>query len=269
MDFIRAFILGVVQAITEFLPISSSAHLILFREWLGFNSIDGLTFDVALHVGTVIALVAYFHKDIRWLLAGFVSSFGRWGEAGAQQRIPFYIILASIPAAAAGFFLDDTIENTFRNPTVIMITLVAGGVLFLLAERMARQEKTLEQLTLAGAMFIGVAQSIALIPGVSRSGITIIAGMSQRLQRAESARFSFLLSIPVMVGAGGLKALGLRNLSLDAHQLSLLAVGTLTSALAGWLVIRLLLRFLRRHGLTGFACYRFALAGVILIWLAL
>ncbi|MEE9271385.1 MAG: undecaprenyl-diphosphate phosphatase [Candidatus Krumholzibacteria bacterium] len=268
MDLLRAFILGIVQAITEFLPISSSAHLIVLRGWLGFDSIDGLTFDVALHMGTLLALIVYFRADVRRLLAGFGKSFRRGGAAtGLETRLPWYILAATVPAALAGALLGDTIERVFRNEPVIVATLVAGGILFLIIERVAKPRETIKDVTLVTSLIVGVAQSLALIPGVSRSGITIVAGMSRRLERAEAARFSFLLSMPIMLGAGIKKTLDLGELSLSGGQVALLVVGMLTSAAAGWVVIRFLLHFLRTHRLDLFAYYRFVLAAVVLLQL--
>jgi len=269
VDLLRAIILGVIQALTEFLPISSSAHLILFREWLGFDSIDGLTFDVALHVGTLLAIVIYFHKDIRELILGA----GRLVKkpdlrADVNQRLAIFIIAATVPAALAGFFLDDWIDSQVRSPAVVVVTLIAGGILFILADRYSKHLHRLDGLSFRGAMLIGVAQSIALIPGVSRSGITIIAGMSQKLERVEAARFSFLLSVPILMGAGVKKGIDASASALSGNELGLLTAGMLTSAVAGWIVIRFLLRFLQSHGLSLFAYYRFLLAVIVLVWLA-
>jgi undecaprenyl-diphosphatase len=267
MDFVRAAILGIIQALTEFLPISSSAHLILFRNWLGFDLIDGLTFDVAVHMGTVIALVLYFRADIGRLLRGFAASIRHRDMSDPDRRMPWFILAATIPAALVGGLFSGMIEDVFRRPSVIVFTLAAGGVLFLVVERYARRGRSLEEMTLGASLLIGAAQTLALVPGVSRSGITIAAGMSKGLGRADAARFSFLLSIPIMVGAGLKKALDIRGLSLSGHDAAVLAVAVVTSAAMGWLVIRFLLRFLQNHRLNVFAYYRFALAAALLVWL--
>lgn len=269
MDYLRAFILGIIQAITEFLPISSSAHLILFREWLEFNSVDGLTFDVALHLGTAIALIAYFNRDLRSLVAGFVSSVRTRDLRTPEHRLPWYILAASVPAALAGALLGDFIEEVLRRPNVIVVTLIAGGALFLLVERISKNERMIRDLTFMGSMAIGIAQSLALVPGVSRSGITILTGMAQNLRREEAARFSFLLSVPVLLGASAKKALDLPGLVLSGPAILQLLIGVATAAVGGWIVIRFLLRFLQRHRLDLFAYYRFALAAVIVLWLAM
>ena len=179
----------------------------------------------------------------------------------------WFIAAGSIPAAVLGLFFEEAIELYFRHPSVIVFTLVAGGALFLAAERLAKQERDMTTLSLWGSLLIGVAQAVALIPGVSRSGITIVAGMTQRLRRAEAARFSFLLGTPALLGAGLKKGLDLSAQHLSAEGLTVLFVGTATSAVAGWVVIRFLLAFLRGHRLDVFAYYRFVLAAGVAAYL--
>ena len=268
MIIVSSFILGVVQALTEFLPISSSAHLILARSALDFDAIDGLTFDVALHLGTLAAVVAYFYRDLGALIGSFFSLIRspRLDEDHGQ-RLVLYIAMASVPAALAGLFFEQVIEFYFRNPTVIVITLVLGGILFLMAERMTKHERDLSSLSARGALLIGFAQALALIPGVSRSGITIVAGLTQKLKRETAARFSFLMSVPLLVGAGGKKMVDASNAGIANGQWVVLAVGALTSGVVGWLVIRFLMRFLQHHRLDAFAYYRFVLAAVVAAYL--
>jgi undecaprenyl-diphosphatase len=268
MIYTLSMILGLIQALTEFLPISSSAHLILARAWLDFDIVDGLTFDVALHVGTLIAIVVYFHKDIAMLTRGLVHSLTRRDLAGdSEQRLAWYVAAACVPAAIAGLFLETAIETYVRNPSVIVVTLILGGLLFLVVEKLAAHTRDLAQLTFTGAMVVGLMQTLALIPGVSRSGITIAMGMTQKLQRAEAARFSFLMSAPLLLGAGVKKGIDLAGYQLAPGEEKVLLVGTATAAIAGWVVIRFLLGFLRNHGLHIFAYYRFALAAVVVVYL--
>jgi len=267
MDIVRALVLGVIQAITEFLPISSSAHLILFRDWIGFESTDGLTFDVALHVGTVAAVIIYFRRDLARLVAGAISSLRSRDFSTFEHRMPWFLLAATVPAAIAGATLDDLIENTLRTPSVIVVTLVVGALLFLGVERWARRERRIEDMGFLECLVIGVAQSLALVPGVSRSGITIFTGMSLRLRREQAARFSFLLSVPIMLGAGAKKAMDLPDLAMSPHEGLVVTIGMVTSAVFGWIVIRWLLAFLTRHRLDLFAYYRLALAAVIAVWL--
>lgn len=264
MDFVRAIILGLIQALTEFLPISSSAHLILFRTWLGLKSVDGLTFDVALHVGTLLALIAYFRRDLRPIVAGAIDSVRRPAlKTDPAQRLAWAIIIGTIPAVLLGVAFDNLIEHALRNPHVIVVTLTAGAVLFFVVERLCKPSARVESVTLRSAIVIGFAQSLALIPGVSRSGITTAVGMTQNLVRSEAARFSFLLGIPIMIGASVKKAIDVGHQHLAAHQVGVLLVGIVTSAVAGWLVIGLLLKFFQRHRLDAFALYRVVLAAVV------
>lgn len=267
-DLVVAVILGLVQAITEFLPISSSAHLILARRVLNFQAIDGLTFDVALHIGTLLAVVVYFWGDLRALARGFLVSLARrTGAADPAGRLAWYVIAGCIPAGIIGFFFEKDIEHYFRNPSVIVVTLILGALLFFWVERRFRHDGGMQTLTLSNAIAIGAAQALALIPGVSRSGITIAVGMMCGLRRDQAARFSFLMSSPLLLGAGLKKSLDLAGGTVTSSQWIVLAVGVITSAVAGWLVIRFLLGFLRRRGLDWFAYYRIVLAIVVFVFI--
>lgn len=263
-----AILLGLIQALTEFLPISSSAHLILARAVLDFDYIDGLTFDVALHVGTLVALVVYFRRDIASLLRALARSIPKpdFGN-DSEQRLAWYMLAACVPAGLTGLFFENAIELYFRNPLVIVVTLILGGVLFLVVEHRCRQERAMTGMKFSDALFIGIAQALALIPGVSRSGITIAAGMVRGLRRHEAARFSFIMVIPLLAGAGAKKAIDLGTQPVAGGEWLVMVVGVVTSAVAGWLVIRFLLEFLRRHGLGVFAYYRFVLAAVVAAYL--
>jgi len=266
LDYVRALILGTVQALTEFLPISSSAHLLLIRNWIRFNAVDGFAFDVALHIGTLVALIAYFERDLSSLWVGFKGSFStprsQWGH---DQRLSWYILAGTLPAMFIGAFLEGAMLDLVRRPAVAVTTLIIGGVLFLVFERVAEKSKTIENLTLAGCVFVGFAQAVALIPGVSRSGIAILAGMALKLRREEAAKFAFLLGGPIMAIAGAKDALAVMHTGLTEHQILLFVVGMLTSAIVGWFVIKYVLRFLQNHRLDVFAYYRFALAGVVIL----
>lgn len=263
-----AVILGIIQAVTEFLPISSSAHLILARAALDFDVVDGLTFDVAVHIGTLLAIVVYFWGDLRSLARGFLLSFSRGnGNDDPAGRLSWYVIAACIPAGLVGVFFETAIELYFRHASVIVVTLVAGALLFLWVEKRFRHDGDMHALTLWQAVAVGAAQTLALIPGVSRSGITISVGMMCGLRRDQAARFSFLMASPLMLGAGLKKSLDLVGQPLMPGELTALLVGIATSAIAGWLVIRFLLNFLRRHGLHMFAYYRLVLAVVVLAFL--
>jgi undecaprenyl-diphosphatase len=259
-----AFILGLVQALTEFLPVSSSAHLILARQWLNFKAADGLTFDVALHLGTLAAIIVYFWNDLLALMRGFADR-RRGARQDPMKRLSWYIIAACVPAGIVGYLYEDAIDMYFRDPAVIVVTLIVGALLFLWVDKRFKHDGVMESLSLPAALIIGISQTLALIPGVSRSGITIVTGMMCGLRRDEAARFSFLMATPIMLGAGAKKMLDLfgSDMPLPHDEKIALVVGVLTSAIAGWLVIRFLMRFLRFHSLAPFAWYRIALALVV------
>ena len=251
----EALILGIVQGLTEFLPVSSTAHLILFPwffRWTG--ELDSLTFDIALHAGTLLALLVCFWKD-------WVDLFLR------KRRLLAMILLASVPAGVAGLLLNDIVEHSLRSPYLISVSLVVFGCVMLIAETRST-EKSVEQISLADALTIGIAQAIAILPGVSRSGITISAGLFRGVARESSARFSFLLSTPVIAGATLLHAKKLAANPADYH-INLFLVGFIASAVTGFAAIRFLLSFFRRHPMNVFAYYRFVLAAVIIagLWL--
>ena len=252
---IEALILGIVQGVTEFFPVSSTAHLILlpwFFKWGG--DLDTLTFDVALHGGTLLALVLCFWRD--------------WIEMLMHKRRLFYlIILASVPAAGVGFFFNDFVEESLRSPYIISLALVLGGIVMFLSEKILKH-RSFEDLDLPDAVVIGIAQAIALIPGVSRSGITISAGLFRGLDRSSSARFSFLLSTPIIAGATLLHAKKMMTGTAN-YDLNLFMVGCAASAITGYVAIRFLMGFFKKYSLNAFVYYRFFLAAVIIsgIWL--
>lgn len=247
----EAIILGAVQGLTEFLPISSTAHLILlpwFFNWRG--DVNTLTFDVALHAGTLCALLIFFWRD--------------WFEIlMKKRRLLGFILLASVPAGAAGLLLNDIVSDSLRSPYIISISLVVIGFVMLLSEKMYRH-KTIDDISLSDALIIGVLQAVALIPGVSRSGITISAGLFRGLQRDESARFSFLLSTPVIAGATLLHA-GKMIAGADDYNLPLFAAGFATATAVGFVAIKFLLYYFKKHPVNIFVYYRFLLAGVIIL----
>lgn len=249
-----ALLLGVIQGLTEFFPVSSTAHLILVPWFFGWTGdLDTLIFDVALHAGTLTALVFYFWRD--------------WIELITERRkLLMLIILACVPAGIAGYFLNDFVEKYLREPLLISLMLVIVGLVMLAAER-AEKYKEVGKTTFVDALTIGIAQAIALIPGVSRSGITIAAGLFRGLKREASARFSFLLSTPIVAGATLLHFKKLLS-NQGNYDLQLFAVGLITSALTGLLAIKFLLSFLKRYPLNVFVFYRFLLAAVIIagIW---
>jgi undecaprenyl-diphosphatase len=252
----QAAVLGLVQGLTEFLPISSSGHLELFRQILGWRGFD-LAFDVALHWGTLLAVLVYFRKDWLELVRGVTAGI-RERRANTQTALAAKLIVGSIPAAVAGVLIEDLAETVFRSPWVIVTMLAVVGVMLLVADRSARPGPADQIPGWRATLIIGMAQAVALVPGTSRSGITMLAGISTGLSRASAARFSFLLAAPIIFGAGLFK-LG------DALQSPVLplAVGFVTAALSGGVAIAFLLRYLTRGSFAPFAFYRIGLAVVV------
>ncbi len=260
---LEAFVLGLVQGLGEFLPISSSAHLIIVPWLFGWEDL-GLGFDVAMHWGTLLAVLFYFRKDILLLVKGFWYSLfksTRDLENNIYQKLGWLIIIASIPAAIIGKLLEGFVEDTFRQPWLAAMNLAVVGIILFLIDRWAAQEKNLNKITKGNALTIGFSQAIAIIPGVSRSGATMITARALNFTRADAARFSFLMSIPVIFGAGLLK-LPEFNSVVTFPQL---AVGFVTAAVSGFLAIKYLIRYLGSHSFLVFVVYRLILAAVVLV----
>lgn len=271
MELVQVVVLALVQAFTEFLPISSSAHLVLVRWALGWKD-PGLSFDVALHFGTLLALGAYFLPTWGRILG--MAAGKRVLETGPghpdhdlyeNPRLLWFLVAATMPAACAGLALQEVIESHLRGPVVIGSMLVAVGCVLWWADRRGQLAKGLDSLSLAGAMLIGCAQALALVPGTSRAGITIAAGLLLGLKRRSAARFSFLLAMPVVFGAAittGLKSWSGETPS--SAEYVPLALGIAVSALAGYAVIALFLRYLQRATMAPFVYYRWAVGTIVL-----
>ena len=262
IDVLEATVLGAVQGLTEFLPISSRAHLILVPWLFGWPD-PGLTFDVALHLGTLIALLLYFIKDwIALAVSALKLLNGDTRDTGA--RIALYIILATIPAGIAGFFLE-RYEDQFSTPTVIAATLIGVGLLMRAAELSGLRTTDLEDITLADSLTVGFAQALAIIPGVSRSGVTITAGLFRNMKRSAAAQFSFLLSAPIIAGAVVKKLIDIAHEGLPSGQELPFTVGIVVSAAFGLLSIAALMHYLQTRSTFVFIYYRIALGIAVLI----
>jgi undecaprenyl-diphosphatase len=260
----HAVLLAVVQGITEFIPVSSSAHLILVPRLLGWTD-QGLDFDIATNTGTLIATLLYFRLDVRDLIVGFFTGQPRAAHGDyPPRRLAMAIVLATIPAGIVGLLIHDWVKTQARNPLLIAGTSIVYGLLLWLADRIGRKDRDLGDLGYTAALVIGMAQALALIPGTSRSGITITAALLLGFARPTAARFSFLLSIPI----GVLVALKSAKDLLEAHvttaELFPLFLGIVVSAVVGYLVIAWLLAWLRRQSLTVFVIYRLILGALIL-----
>lgn len=280
MNILQSMILGVIQGLTEFIPISSSAHLIIVP-WLfgwGEGMLSSLSFDVALHLGTLIAVLSYFAGDwVRLFKAGVASIVERRIGGDADRRMAWFLVIGTIPGAVVGLLAESTIEELFHAPGVpirpgamvaMALILALLGALLLMAERLARHVRVMEQLTLKNVLLIGCAQALAIFPGVSRSGATITAGLALGLKREAAARFSFLLSAPIIAGAG-CKSLWNIARDIQAHGLAGLdlvsfTAGFLAAAVSGYFCIKYLLRFLAKHPTTVFVFYRWAMAALII-----
>jgi undecaprenyl-diphosphatase len=259
-------VLGIVQGLTEFLPVSSSGHLLLGQYFLGLDQERfGLSFDVALHMGTLVAVVSYFWRDLLRMAFAFFRSFSHRDLANdADQRMAYLIIAATVPAAVIGFFLEGFFEGpAVRSPWVVVFNFVLIGVLFIVGEVVGKRTRRASKLRFGEAVGIGFAQAAALVPGVSRSGATITLGLFLGLRREEAARFSFLMSVPIIAGAGSLKV------GEVILQAVLFVVGFVTSAVVGYVTIRFLLNYLTNHSLRAFAFYRFGVAAVVAVLLLL
>jgi undecaprenyl-diphosphatase len=264
---LHAALLGVVQGLTEFLPVSSSAHLILARAFFGWETDGafGIAFDVACHVGTLLAVLAFFRADLLRMVTALPRTLGPSNDPDARRvRL---IAIGTIPIVIVGALWSDAVD-VVRTPQVAATALLVGAALLLAIERMGRAGRGEEALTPLGALAIGIAQSVALIPGVSRSGITIATGMALGLRREAAARFTFLMSIPAILAAAAKEALELRHAALAPGDGLLFLVGLATSAVVGYLTVKYFIRFLAGHRLDVFAWYRVALAAVTFAWLA-
>ena len=272
MELLAAAVLGIIQGFTEFLPISSSAHLILVPWFLGWKP-EGIAFDVALHVGTAMAVIAFFWRDwirlARELLLGIKE-----GKplANPDRRLAWYLIVGTLPALVAGLAFEDLFEEKLRSPLIIVFTLAILAAFLFWAEKRSRQDRTLDHYTWADSLCVGFGQAFALIPGVSRSGITMTIAMFRNSTRTDAARFSFLLSTPVIAGAGLLHMLHLAKAVLhpvpgmETVHWNAMGVGFVCAAVSGFFCIRFFLRYLQTKSFMPFVIYRLLLAGVVLVY---
>jgi undecaprenyl-diphosphatase len=263
---VEAALLGVVQGITEFLPISSSAHLILARAVFGWDAGElNRAFDVACHLGTLVAVITFFRADLAAMVRALPGAF-RTPVTPDARRI-WLIAAATLPIVIVGVLFSDLIDVARDNARATAVAMLLGAGLLFLVERLGPRTGSESSLTMAGAVLVGMAQAVALIPGVSRSGASITAGMLLGLHRLSAARFSFLIGIPAIAAAGANEALQLRAVELTRHDWALFGVGVVSSAAVGYLAISVLLKFLVTHRLDVFGWYRIAVAIAILVWL--
>ena len=281
MLIVKSVILGLIQGLTEFIPISSSAHLIIVPWLFGWTDpvLRSLTFDVSLHLGTLLALIVFFAADwVRLIGAWFKSIFQFRIGADPDRRLAWFILVACIPGAIAGVLLEGKIEALFhpegaplaRNAMLAMAAIIALlAVLLLLADRLARHERPIGKMRWLDSVLIGLSQALAIFPGVSRSGSTITTGLALGLQREAAARFSFLLSAPIIAGAGAKSLLDLAQSvkagTVTGTELTLFPIGFVAAAVSGFFCIKYLLRFLQKHTAAVFVYYRWALAVLVAV----
>jgi undecaprenyl-diphosphatase len=271
---IQAVVLGIVQGLTEFLPVSSSGHLIVVPALLGWDDpfIESLAFSVMLHVATLLALLIYFREDWRRIIPAGLATLGdRSFRGDPDRKLAWLLVASTVPAVIVGVALNDLIETAFREPRLVAITLVVGGALLWIADRLGSRRREMSSLTFPLAMGIGAAQAIALVPGVSRSGISISAGLFAGLTREAAARYAFLMATPITAGAGAweLRKIVSGEAGVDLPIVPLLA-GMVAALIAGLLAIAVVLRYLRSNGVGVFVAYRLVLAALVVVaWLGL
>lgn len=265
MDLWQALALALLQGLTEFLPISSSAHLILVPVLTGWQD-QGLAFDVMVHVGTLAAVICYFRIELKVMIREWFASLGGRGPLTPDARLTWAVLLGTIPAALAGLLAKDFIGQYLRTPLVIAGATIVFGLLLWWADRRGRRSRDEHTITWADVLFVGLSQALALIPGVSRSGITITAALLVGFNRQAAARYSFLLSIPIIALAGGWEAVGLLRASVPVASWTPLLVGALASGLAAYACIHFFLKLLARISMLPFVLYRLALGVVLLIF---
>ena len=255
MDFLNVIILGIVQGITEFLPISSSGHLVIFQHFMDIE--EGLTLNIFLHFGTLLAVILVFWEDI-WAMITFKKK---------HRKLTYYVIIGSIPAGVIGVLFEDVFENLFSTITVVGFALIITGVLLWISDRLEIKERKMNDLELKDSILVGFAQAFAIIPGISRSGSTIVGGLFRGLDRELAAKYSFLLSVPVIGGATLLKIKDLVTVGMGNITFLELLIGTFSAAIAGYFSIKLLLKLINQEKLSVFAYYCWTLGLIIILFL--
>jgi undecaprenyl-diphosphatase len=263
MSILQAIVFGILQGVTEFLPVSSTAHLILLP-WALHWPDPGLSFDVALHLGTLVALLIYFRED--WIaLIGSALGIIRGRTQAPDARLVMFIIVATIPGAIAGALFEHKVEDALRDPQVVALMLIGMALVLLIAEWVGHRKKGLDDITWSDAITVGISQAFAIIPGVSRSGVTITAGLFKNFKRDTAAKFSFYLSTPIIGGAVAKKTLDIIKEHAGLEQMAPFAVGIIVSGIVGYLSIAFMMRYLQTHNTYVFVIYRIVLGIAVLL----
>ena len=271
MTILQAIVLGLVQGVTEFAPVSSSGHLILVPWLFGWSIVQdpalNKTFDVALHLGTLLGALVYFWSDVVRYAKAWVGSIRRRSVGTVDERLAWALVIGTIPGAIAGALFESTIEDTLGQPWLIAVMLAILGVILYVVDRICRADRAFDTIGPRTGLFLGAAQAVALQPGVSRSGITLTAARLIGLDRTSAARFSFLLAMPIIAGAGVSKTIGVAHTGFQGYGAQFFW-GFAASAVSGFAVIWFLLKYLRRHDFLVFMLYRLAVAGLVLALIA-
>lgn len=262
MGVFEAIALGVVQGLTEFLPVSSTGHLILARELFGVDNTNALAFDAILHLATATAVIVYFFKDIMILVNTALRKLSRLPVNSSDLTLLYALIVGTIPAVILGLLLESTMETLFREPLLVALVLIIGSIFFMYAEWVYMHKGRTNELNVKKGLKIGLFQSLALIPGMSRSGSAIAGGMLLGFSRSEAARFAFLLAVPIMLGAGSKKLLEL-IVSDGAVEWAAVGIGAITAFLVGLFAVHFMISFVRKHTLWPFIWYRIILAAFV------
>jgi len=262
MTYFVAIILGFVEGATEFIPISSSGHLIIFRQILGVNSFGGLAFDAMLQLSASLAILVYFWEDVLHLIQDTWKIITKQNLEQQNKILLYTILIGTIPAIVFGLLFEQWMETVFRNIELVALTLVLGSILFWYAEKVAKQDKLL---SLGRGVIVGFFQCLALVPGVSRSGATISGGLIVGLSKDEAVRFSFLLSLPILLGAGLKKVFEVRAELFSANFGLPLFLGSVTAFITGLIAINFLIKYLKNHNLNIFIWYRVILATILFL----
>ncbi len=261
LSVIDSITLGAIQGITEFLPISSSGHLIIARDILGMSQEGGLAFDAILQLATVCAVILYFRKDIFKLIKNVLIGF----KDSEKNKMTLYLIVGTIPAVVLGLLLESRMETVFRSVNVVIVTLLIGSLVMLVADKIFAKKQIKTELTISKSIIIGLFQSLALLPGMSRSGMSISGGYIMGLSKEIAVRFSFLLAVPIIFGSGLVKLIEIiREPSLVSGGSDVLVVGFASAFVSGWIAIDFLLKFLKTNTFTVFIVYRLILVATLL-----
>jgi len=269
MSTIQAIILGILQGLTEFLPISSSGHLVILPYFLDWDlaTTESYIFNVLVQIGTLLAVILYFRKDLSEIIKDFFKQLFAGQPFGTYNaRLGWLLIVATLPAGVVGLLLEDAVEQAFSSPLFAGVALLLTGILMITAEIVNKNIGDIHDITIASALWMGLMQALAIFPGISRSGSTISGGMFRHIRRESAARFSFLMSIPIMLAAGAISTYQLATeISNPKGFLPIMALGFVTAAVVGYIAIRWLLKFLSDHSLIYFSIYCFLLGGITII----